>query len=770
MAGTRKIAAILVADVVGYSRLAGADEDRTLARLRALRSDLIDPIISVHHGRIVKRTGDGTLIEFRSVVDAVRCAIEVQNGLIERNAGLPPERRIEFRIGIHLGDVIEESDGDLMGDGVNIAARLEGICQAGRDLSLRAGLLAGESAARSRGHRSRPDPTQEHRRPGARLFARSRQAGAGEAGPKRRNRWRRSPRVRRAHRDRGGAWYFLGNRRRPSCRSAAAPARAAHLSIVVLPFTNLSDDPRQDYFADGITENLTTDLSRIRNSFVIARNTAFTYKGKNVDAKEIGKELGVRYVLEGSVQREQNRVRVNAQLIDAESGAHLWADRFEDDVADLFKLQDQVVARLANTWAIELVKAEAEKGARSKNPDAIDLVMRGWACVAGCSSRRRRITTMRRKPCSNRRSRSTRTTPTRLAGDALPYLPNTLLGWPTRGTDYEAKILGQADRAIALAPDNVWAYYVKSLYLLSQRANEALSAADAGLAMNPNFAALYAGASARENFSRTFRASDIRHATSDAVKSARSENWLVAFSLGNAELGLGHFDAAIDEYHQAIDAGFRALTNLTRIWPPPMRSKARWKRRSPPWRKPAASIPPHHQMVAIRTRRAHRPCFEGLRKAGLPEESARPGKSRQFWSRMLSATAGSRERTRIAPWRGCGRCAATSLIRPSPCIMVASSSAPATAASSNSAAWSTRCAARSKCRTASSSATRACRRSAASSSDRHSSWRRRRGKRRRPDGRRRQYRRAPRGDRQAGRDLSFRGRLPSGRAAGSTWR
>ena len=169
------------------------------------------------------------------------------------------------------------------------------------------------------------------------------------------------------------------NRAAPVASNAAAPAEAAHLSIVVLPFTNLSGDPAQDYFADGITENLTTDLSRIRNSFVIARNTAFTYKGKSIDAKEIGKELGVRYVLEGSVQRDQNRVRVNAQLIDAESGAHLWADRFEEDVADLFKLQDQVVARLANTLGIELVKAEAEKGARSKNPDAVDLTMRGWA-------------------------------------------------------------------------------------------------------------------------------------------------------------------------------------------------------------------------------------------------------------------------------------------------------------------------------------------------------------------------------------------------------
>src|SRR5262249_51492692 len=181
----------------------------------------------------------------------------------------------------------------------------------------------------------------------------------------------------------GGAWYFLSVNRASTITSNAPTARkeAAHLSIAVLPFTNLSNDPSQDYFADGITENLTTDLSRIRNSFVIARNTAFTFKGKNHDAKEVGKQLGVRYVLEGSVQREQNKVRVNAQLIDAESGAHLWADRFEEDVASLFKLQDQVVARLANTLRSELVKVEAERNARSQNPDAIDLTMRGKALL-----------------------------------------------------------------------------------------------------------------------------------------------------------------------------------------------------------------------------------------------------------------------------------------------------------------------------------------------------------------------------------------------------
>jgi adenylate cyclase len=351
MSETRKIAAILVADVVGYSRLAGADEDRTLSRLRGLRSDLIDPAIDAHHGRIVKRTGDGSLIEFRSVVDAVRCAVEVQNGLIERNAGLPPERRIEFRVGVHLGDVVEESDGDLMGDGVNIAARLESICEPGA-------ICLSEDAYRQVSGRldmavTDLGPTQlkNIQRP-IRVY--SLQVGVPAQAkpatePKTPKPKKRSP---LALLGAGivalivvaaSAWYFLANRAAlvttttpAPVASNAAPA-SAHLSIVVLPFTNLSNDPSQDYFADGITENLTTELSRIRDSFVIARNTAFTFKGKAVDAKEIGKELGVRYVLEGSVQRDGTRVRVNAQLIDAESGAHLWAARFEEDVADLFK-------------------------------------------------------------------------------------------------------------------------------------------------------------------------------------------------------------------------------------------------------------------------------------------------------------------------------------------------------------------------------------------------------------------------------------------------
>ena len=346
MAETRKLAAILAADVVGYSKLAGSDEERTLARLRTLRSDLIDPTIAVHNGRVVKRTGDGGLVEFRSVVDAVRCAIEVQNGMVERNAGLPPERRIEFRIGVHLGDVVEESDGDLMGDGVNIAARLEGIAKPGaiclsedayRQVKARLDLAVSDLGEQNLKNIAEP----------VRVY--SLQVGV------------------------------------PAQAKSAAPEphklTSPRLSIVVLPFANLSGDTEQDYFVDGVTESLTTDLSRINSSFVIGRNTAFTYKGKHVDLKQIGRELNVRYVLEGSVQRSGNRLRVNVQLIDAETGHHLWAERFEKPVVDLFDMQDEIVARLASQLGTQLIAAEARRAEQAPHPDSMDLYFQGMACV-----------------------------------------------------------------------------------------------------------------------------------------------------------------------------------------------------------------------------------------------------------------------------------------------------------------------------------------------------------------------------------------------------
>src|SRR5271167_699204 len=347
MSETRKIAAILVTDVVGYSRLAGADEDRTLSRLRGLRSDLIDPAIAAHHGRTVKRTGDGIIIEFRSVVDAVRCAIEVQTGLIDRNAGVPEDRRIEFRIGIHLGDVVEEIDADLMGDGVNIAARLEGICDPG-------GICLSEDAwrlARDRVGESFADLGEQKLKNIARpmrayLLPAERFAGKREPA-------------------RAGQESLL----------LALPDKP---SIAVLPFQNMSGDPEQDYFADGMVEDIVTGLSRIKWLFVIARNSSFVYKGKAADVRQVGRELGVRYVLEGGVRKAGDRLRITAQLVEAETGAHLWADKYDGALQDVFELQDQITDRVVGVVEPSLRRSEVERSRRKRpeNLDAYDLFLR----------------------------------------------------------------------------------------------------------------------------------------------------------------------------------------------------------------------------------------------------------------------------------------------------------------------------------------------------------------------------------------------------------
>ena len=348
MTETRKIAAILVADVAGYSRLVGADEDRTLARLRALRSDMIDPTIAMHHGRVVKRTGDGAIVEFRSVIDAVHCAIEVQSGMVERNAGLSPERRIKFRIGIHLGDIVEESDGDLMGDGVNIAARLEGICEVG-------GVCISEDA-----YRQVRDKIKEQ-------FV-----DLGEHTLKN---------IARPVR----AYGVKSDRGETKPEPVVAEASSARLvlpdkpSVAVLPFTNMSGDPEQEFFSDGITEDIITELSRYRSLFVVARNSSFVFRGHAVDIRQVGAALGVRFVLEGSVRKAVNRIRVTAQLINAVSGEHLWADRYDGDLVDVFSLQDEISRTIVSTIAGRLESSDAERLTERPAADlnAYEQVLRG---------------------------------------------------------------------------------------------------------------------------------------------------------------------------------------------------------------------------------------------------------------------------------------------------------------------------------------------------------------------------------------------------------
>jgi adenylate cyclase len=608
---------------------AGADEDRTLSRLRGLRSDLIDPAIDAHHGRIVKRTGDGSIIEFRSVVDAVRCAIEVQNGLVERNAGVPRERRIEFRIGVHLGDVVEESDGDLMGDGVNIAARLEGIAEPGA-------ICLSEDAYRQVSGRldmavTDLGPTQlKNIERSIRVYslqvgvpAQAKPATEAKAAESKK-RSMLLPLIAGIVVVAGGTWHFLAeNRTRPApvVATAPAPAEAAHLSLVVLPFTNLSGDPAQDYFADGVTENLTTDLARIRDSFVIARNTAFTFKGKAVDAREIGKELGVRYVLEGSVQRDQGRVRVNAQLIDAQSGAHLWADRFEEDVADLFKLQDEVVARLANSLGTELVKAEARGDRRIANLDAFDLTTRGLALNFEFLRRPTRETNNAMRALYEQALAINPDEAGALSGDATTYLFDKINGWASADVDFDAKILGQADRSIAIAPNDPDPYNTKSLYLsyVLHRTEEGLRAANAGLALNPGSALLYhASAVAKNQIGMYAEAkSDVLHAIQLSPRDPNLGVW--QSTLTASDIGLGHFDDAIDDSHRAIDAGHRTFPVYSNLAVACAMSSRIDDARAAVAE--ALKLNPKYS-VKLMSERYHKPpaILEALRKAGVPEE------------------------------------------------------------------------------------------------------------------------------------------------------
>lgn len=569
MGEARKIAAILAADVVGYSRLAGVDEDRTLARLRSLRSDLIDPTFAVHNGRIVKRIGDGILAEFRSVVDAVRCAVELQTAMLDRNAGVPADRRIDFRIGIHLGDVVEEFDGDLMGDGVNIAARLEGVAEVGgvclsEDAyrQVRSRLDVGVRDMGARQLKNIADPMRIYA-----LDVAAPPKPAPAAPPTKSDRFRptRALLIGLALLTiaiaSAAAWRHFAARPGDVLSPASGDARpSAHLSIVVLPFTNFSNDPAQDYFADGVTENVTTDLARIRGAFVIARNTAFTFKGKPVDARAIGRELGVRYALEGSVQRDGALVRVNAQLIDTETGAHLWADRFESNIVDLFKLEDEVVARLVNRLGYELLKAEAEKATHAKNPDAVDLAMHGWAIASRATQAPIKADLVAALDLFERALAIDPDNATALAGEAAIYFVEASLGWGGPDVDYDTKILGLADRAISLAREDVRAYQIKSQYLsFTHRADEGLSVAEAGLAINPNDAQLLAARGFAEIVLGRFEAAkrDFEPALRLSPRDVAVAQWRL--NLGFAEFALGHFDAAADAFRESINFGNRTF-------------------------------------------------------------------------------------------------------------------------------------------------------------------------------------------------------------------
>jgi adenylate cyclase len=457
MPAVRRLAAILAADVAGYSRLMGADEEGTHDRLKTHRRELVDPKIGEYSGRIVKTTGDGMLVEFPSVVDAVRCAAEVQRAMLDREVGMPEDRRIRFPVGINLGDVIAE-DEDIFGDGVNVAARLEALSDPGglcisrmvrdqiRDKVAYAFEDLGEQNVKNI---ARP----------VRVYALRCEAVA----------------------DLPASSVPPGP---PISQSAVVP----RLSIVVLPFTNLSNDPEQEYFADGITEDLTTDLSRIAGSFVIARSTAFTYKGKPVDTRQIGRELGVRYVLEGSVRRSAREVRVNAQLVDAETGAHLWAERLDRDMGDLFRLQNEITGRIARALQFELVNVEA--GRTTDHPDAQDYLLRGRAAMARPISRENYAEALshfeRASALGPRSAEAQIWLAQRLVSGVLDFL-----------SDSPAADLQRADelvtRALTASPNSAWAHFVRGQVLRAQsRYQEALIEYETAIAFDRNFAVAYA--------------------------------------------------------------------------------------------------------------------------------------------------------------------------------------------------------------------------------------------------------------------------------------
>jgi adenylate cyclase len=456
MTQTRRLIAILAADVAGYSRLIGADEEGTLNRLRAIRAAVIDPKVGEHNGRVVKTTGDGLLVEFSSVVDALRCATQWQTGMVERNAGAS-DNRIEFRIGINVGDVVVE-DGDIFGNGVNVAARLEGLAEPGgicvsarvqEDVAGRLDLTFDDLGEQSLKNIARS----------VRVY-RVRLATAETAPPK-----------------------VTPTESGPALTLPDKP------SIAVLPFANMSGDPEQEYFADGMVEEIITALSRIRWLFVIARNSSFTYKGKAVDVKQVGRELGVRYVLEGSVRKAGNRVRITGQLIDATVGNHIWAERYDRELADIFAVQDEITERVVATIEPELYAAEHLRSQR-KPPESLDAwecVIRALSCIAQSS-----LTGYNEAEALCRRAIKIY----RNYGQAHSLLAWVLLrrtDWSGDITSFFAEAEGEARTALAIDERDPWAHLTHGLVLYRQRRHdEAERAYRRALELNPNFALVHA--------------------------------------------------------------------------------------------------------------------------------------------------------------------------------------------------------------------------------------------------------------------------------------
>jgi TolB-like protein/class 3 adenylate cyclase len=591
MTAARRLAAILAVDVVGYSRLMGEDEAGTARAVREHR-EAARPIVADHGGRIVKTTGDGLLLEFPSVVAAVECAIAIQKLMVERNAVRPEAKRIVYRIGVNLGDVLIEGD-DILGDGVNIAARLEGLCEPGGVL------ISGTAYDHVRGKID---------------------AHFVDLGDKDLKNVARPVRV-----------YGLntGSEISPIALSAFEPGRrgSPRLSIVVLPFANIGGDPEHEHFVDGVTESLTTDLSRIRGAVVIARNTAFAYKGKRLDVQTIGRELNVRYVLEGSVQRGGNRMRVNVQLIDAETGNHLWAERFDKPLADLFDMQDEIVARLAGSLNAQLVAAEARRAEQAPKPDSIDLNFQGLACF------NKGVTPDNLARARSFFDRALAADPGNvdaLIGSGLVDLIEGALSFVADPNAAFAAAEAKLTKALSSVTDHALGHtWLGLVDILTKRAAEGVAECEHALALDRNLAQAHALIGQGKIF--IGRAEETEAHVAEGLRLSPRDTWAYACMnmVGLAKLHLGSYEQAVAWFRRSKEANRNfpsayfnmaaALAHLGRL------DEANSAVQTGLALNPAYTV---SRVRAAWTARSDdptylaqlEPIFDGLRKAGVPEQ------------------------------------------------------------------------------------------------------------------------------------------------------
>jgi adenylate cyclase len=517
----RRLAAIFAGDIAGYGRLMGVDEEGTLRQLKGHRKELVDPKITEHRGRVVKMTGDGMLVEFVSVVDAVRCAVDIQRGMAERNSEVPADKRVEFRIGINVGDIISDSN-DIYGDGVNVAARLEALADPGGIMvsrtvhdQVRDKLSFGFEDMGEQSVKNIARPIGVHR------------VSLAETAP-------------------------LAPAQSAAAASKSEPASSKRPSIAVLPFANMSGDPEQEYFADGISEDIITGLSKLRWFFVIARNSSFAYKGKAIDVKRVARELGVRYVLEGSVRKGGNRVRITAQLVDAATGNHIWADHYDGDLTDVFALQDEITKKVVATIEPRLLEAEALRS-QSRSPEDID----AWDMVIHANSLFWRMTKTEGEAAIAMLKRAVERYPDYAPAHSMLAFMLLITRYAVRPTsEFEPQlneVATLATRAAELDDGDPWAHLALGFVALTRRrTDEAVDEFQRALALNPNFATArgYLGLA----LSFDGRSDEAIQNINQAMRMSPHDPQNSMFNVG---LAVAHYLAG--RYDEAVDFGRKSL-------------------------------------------------------------------------------------------------------------------------------------------------------------------------------------------------------------------